>query len=52
MIQTFSCINISFEFFWFLYDFLRNLQETAKALLLFKLPFRSEALRKNFCFVM
>jgi hypothetical protein len=28
------------------YDFLRNLQETAKALLLFELPFRGEALGK------
>jgi hypothetical protein len=39
-------------FYDFLYDVPRNLQETAKALLLFELPFRSEALEKNFCFAM
>jgi hypothetical protein len=40
-----SCRNINsgskkigFAFFWFFYDFLRNLQETAKALLLFEFP--------------
>jgi hypothetical protein len=44
--------KIGFTFFWFFYDFLRNLQETAKPLLLFELPFRSEALGKNFCFAM
>jgi hypothetical protein len=44
--------KIGFEIFWFLYDVSRNLQEIAKALLLFELPFRSEALGKNFCFAM
>jgi hypothetical protein len=33
--------KIGFEFFWIFFDFLRNLQETAKALLLIVLPFRS-----------
>jgi hypothetical protein len=28
--------KIGFAFFWFLYDFLRNLQETAKSQVLFK----------------
>jgi hypothetical protein len=38
--------KISFAFFWFFYDFLHNLQEIGKSLLLFELPFRSEALGK------
>jgi hypothetical protein len=33
--------KIGFEFFRFFYNFLRNLQETAKPLLLIELPFRS-----------
>jgi hypothetical protein len=41
-----------FAFFCFFYDFSRNLQATAKALLLFELPFRSEALGNIFCFAM
>jgi hypothetical protein len=44
--------KIGFAFFLFFYDFLRNLQETAKALLLFKLPFRSEAPEKILSFAM
>jgi hypothetical protein len=44
--------KIGFAFFLFLYNFLRNLQETAKALLLFELPFRSEAPEKIRCFAM
>jgi hypothetical protein len=38
--------NIRIAFFWFLYNFLHNLQETAKALLLLELPLCRKALGK------
>jgi hypothetical protein len=41
-----------FAFLLFFYGFLRNLQQTAKALLLFELPFRSEAPEKILSFAM
>jgi hypothetical protein len=44
--------KIGFAFFLFTYDFLRNLQETGKSLLLFELPFCSEALGKKLRFAM
>jgi hypothetical protein len=44
--------KIGFAFFRFIYNLLRNLQETAKALLLFELPFCREALEKKFGFAM
>jgi hypothetical protein len=44
--------KISFAFFRFFYDFIRNLQETGKSLLLFELPFCREALGKKLFFAM
>jgi hypothetical protein len=44
--------KICFAFFRFFYDFLRNLQETGKSLLLFELPFCREALGKNLSLAM
>jgi hypothetical protein len=44
--------KIGLTFFCFFCDFLRNLQETAKALLLLELPFRSEAPEKILSFAM
>jgi hypothetical protein len=41
-----------FAFFQFLYDFIRNLQETGKSLLRFELPFCREALGKKLFFAM
>jgi hypothetical protein len=40
--------NVSFSFFWCFYDFLRNLQETAKALLLFELPIAGRPSKRTF----
>jgi hypothetical protein len=42
--------KICFAFFWFFYDFLRNLKETEKTQTLFQLQFCSQALEKNYLF--
>jgi hypothetical protein len=44
--------KIGFAFFRCFYDFIRNLQETGKSLLLFELPFCREALGKKLRFAM
>jgi hypothetical protein len=44
--------KIGFAFFRFFHDFIHNLQETGKSLLLFELPFCREALGKKLFFAM
>jgi hypothetical protein len=44
--------KIGFAFFWFFYDFVHNLQESAKCTLLFQLQICRQALEKNFLFAM
>jgi hypothetical protein len=44
--------KFGFAFFWFFYDFLWNLQESANSQILFELPFCREALGKNLGFAM
>jgi hypothetical protein len=44
--------KIGFAFFQIFYDFIRNLQETAKWLLLLELTFCTKTLGKLFCFAM
>jgi hypothetical protein len=44
--------EIKFSFLWFFYDFLHNLQKSAKALILFQLQLCSRALEKKYPFAM